>query len=493
MFTETDKTQLTDKGINQSSIEAQLARFKQGFPAINITSAATLNNGILKLSDEQISSLISQYEHAEVEVLKFVPASGAATRMFKSLFAFSEQAEETEDLKSLMQSDQSMAKFFEELKSFAFYSELSEAYINRNGHSIGEALNNGMHGQVLDALLLSDGLNYGSLPKGLLAFHAYSDETRTPAAEHLQEGISYAVKSNQVNIHFTVSPEHLEAFKKHVARIIDQLGSDLGFSISYSIQKPETDTIAATMDGEPFRDSDGKLLFRPAGHGALLENLNDIEQELIFVKNIDNVVTDRHKAETIRFKKALAGVLLDYQARAFGLLEKHDLEEDISEEGKSLLEQMGVRGFKESEIPNLLNRPIRVCGMVKNEGEPGGGPFWVQGEHFESLQIVESAQIDMSDASQVDVFKNGTHFNPVDLVCGVKNYKGEKFDLRQFRDEEAGFISEKSFQGRQLQAMELPGLWNGAMAHWNTIFVEVPLITFNPVKTVNDLLKPAHH
>jgi hypothetical protein len=326
-----------------------------------------------------------------------------------------------------------------------------------------------------------------------LQFHKYGDVFKTPAQEHLTEGLHYSSKENKVRIHFTVSPEHKNAFEDHVNESVKNLPGE--FEIKFSTQKPKTDTIAVNMDNSPFRLDNGELLFRPAGHGALLENLNELDADIIFIKNIDNVVPDRLKEETIRYKKALAGLLLSYQERAFELLEQNDAGESIDSTGRKLLEEMGIKGdLSSSEIRQKLNRPIRVCGMVKNEGEPGGGPFWVKDKQGkESLQIVESAQVDMRNKFQVQIFKESTHFNPVDLVCGTKNYKGEKFDLLNYRDLESGFISEKSNSGRKLKAMELPGLWNGSMADWNTIFVEVPLITFNPVKTVNDLLKENHH
>ncbi|MEQ6168359.1 MULTISPECIES: DUF4301 family protein [unclassified Ekhidna] len=495
MFSEEDKNQIVGKGIRIEKVESQLNRFKKGFAPANISKAATVGDGILRLSKEEIDGFQKTYEKAEIEVLKFVPASGAATRMFKTLFAFLEEFDGTESsFESISREEKKVGKFFQHIDEFAFYDELDRLMQAKKGKSIADAKKTYTHDEIVSLLLTEEGLNYGKLPKGLLSFHKYENETRTPAQEHLFEGMAYANKSNQIRIHFTVSPEHHAAFESHIQNAIAKLDSDSEFSVSYSTQKPETDTIAATPTFEPFRDEAGKLLFRPAGHGALLQNLDEVSADLIFIKNIDNVVPDRLKLETIRYKKALAGVLLNYQKKTFDLLKRHDAGEDICNEGKNLLEEMGVRAFADSEIPELLNRPIRVCGMVKNEGEPGGGPFWVKNEPAaESLQIVESAQIDKSNPEQRKAFKNGTHFNPVDLVCGVKNYKGEKFSLLNYRDEEAGFISEKSYQGKQLLAMELPGLWNGAMAHWNTIFVEVPLITFNPVKTVTDLLKPTHH
>lgn len=495
MFSEADKNQIAEKGIDVEKVQSQLNRFKKGFAPVNITKAAKVGEGIISIPNEEVDAFQKIYETAAVEVLKFVPASGAASRMFKALFAFLEDFDGTESsFESISSEEKKVAQFFQHIDQFAFYGELDRLIQEKRGKTISEAKKEYKHDEIARILLTDEGLNYGNLPKGLLSFHSYGHETRTPVQEHLYEGVAYARKSNQINIHFTVSAEHLSAFENHIQLAIAQLDTDSKFSITYSTQKPETDTIASTPSFEPFRDEGGKLLFRPAGHGALLQNLDALSADLIFIKNIDNVVPDRLKAETIRYKKALAGVLLTYQERTFDLLNRNDAGEDILDAGRKLLEEMGVRGFSDSEIPDLLNRPIRVCGMVKNEGEPGGGPFWVKrGSKMESLQIVESAQIDQSNPAQRKAFNEGTHFNPVDLVCGVKNYKGEKFELLNYRDEEAGFISEKSYQGKKLLAMELPGLWNGAMAHWNTLFVEVPLITFNPVKTVTDLLKPTHH
>lgn len=493
MFSEADITQIASKGIELDKVKAQLARFEMGFPFAKIAKPATTEDGIKVLTPQQVDNYRKKYEQAAIDVLKFVPASGAATRMFKSLFAFLEDFEGTENsFETISREEKKIGRFFQHIDEFAFYEELNQLLISQKGKSIAEAKKHFQHHEVMSMLLGKNGMNYGNKPKGLLHFHKYENATRTPAQEHLHEAIAYASKSGKVNIHFTVSADHIQGFDRHLQFAIKQVSDLSDFTITYSTQKPETDTLASTLSFSPFRDADGKLLFRPAGHGALLQNLDELEADIIFIKNIDNVVPDRLKPETVRYKQALAGVLLSFQEQTYDLLNRHDAGENILVQGRTLLEEMGIRGFDDDQIPNLLNRPIRVCGMVKNEGEPGGGPFWVKDERFESLQIVESAQVDKSNPEQHRAFKKGTHFNPVDLVCGVKNYKGQKFELLKFRDEEAGFISEKSFQGKKLLAMELPGLWNGAMAHWNTIFVEVPLITFNPVKTITDLLKPTH-
>lgn len=473
------------KGISEQQILDQLSQFKQGFEPASLAAPATEKNGITDISS-QLEGYIDHYEKAEILALKFVPASGAASRMFKQLFEF------RADLNQKAKEKGPISQFFKELESFAFYTDLESKFFQVKGSSLKEAQNSDSSYDILDVFLKEEGLNYGKLPKGLLKFHKYGDIAKTPAQEHLTEGLQYSNKQNKIRIHFTVSPEHLEAFKNHIDEAVTSLRGN--FEINFSTQKSKTDTIAAAVDNSPFRTGNGDLLFRPAGHGALLENLNDLSADIIFIKNIDNVVPDRLKPDTIRFKKALAGALLQFQAKAFDLLLQNDTGQNVTHEGKLLLAEMGTKGeLSPEEVLRKLNRPIRVCGMVKNEGEPGGGPFWVKDKTgTTSLQIVESAQVDLKDKTQENIFNGSTHFNPVDLVCGTKNYKGEKFDLLKYRDLDTGFISEKSSGGQKLKAMELPGLWNGSMADWNTIFVEVPLSTFNPVKTVNDLLKENH-
>ncbi|MEO9872422.1 DUF4301 family protein [Ekhidna sp.] len=490
MFRKSDQEYISEKGLSLEQVQNQLKKFEEGFPSIKLSSPAIIDDGIIQLAN--IEKDIQRYENCDASVIKFVPASGAATRMFKALFSFLDTYDKTEEsFKELKSEDKKLDVFFSDLKEFAFYNDLLAAFESIHGFSVEEALKRNAYDLVVECLLKSQGLDYGNLPKGLLKFHSYKSFERTPVEEHMTEGKRYATKAGVTKIHFTVSKEHLKGFQNHVNGVAEH-SNDL-FEISFSVQKEKTDTIASTLNFEPFRDENEKLLFRPAGHGALLENLNELEADIVFVKNIDNVVSDRLKEETIDFKKALAGVLILFQEKIFDLLERHDLGEDIVRESNELLNQIGLKGnFSSEEVPKLLNRPIRVCGMVKNEGEPGGGPFWIKNEGFESLQIIESAQINKSEKRQIEIFNRGTHFNPVDLVLGIRNYKGKKFDLLAYRDSEAGFISEKSYNGEQLLAMELAGLWNGGMAYWNTIFVEVPLSTFSPVKTVTDLLKEAH-
>ena len=357
-------------------------------------------------------------------------------------------------------------------------------------------------------MLAAEGLNYGQLPKGLLLFHNYEDGPRTPMEEHLVEAAMYASSNGQANVHFTVSHEHLELFKKKVAEKLEKYASQFGvkYNVSFSEQKPSTDTIAANTDNTPFRNADGSLLFRPGGHGALIENLNEIDADIVFIKNIDNVVPDRLKPATVEWKQVIAGVLVTLQAKAFAYLRLLDSGSYTHEELEEIIRfvqrdlccrKADIKELEDAELViylrKKLNRPMRVCGVVKNVGEPGGGPFLTYNQDGTvSLQILESSQIDTANEEYVRMFNNGTHFNPVDLVCATKDYKGNRFNLPDYVDRSTGFISSKSKNGKELKALELPGLWNGAMSDWNTIFVEVPLETFNPVKTVNDLLREQH-
>ena len=444
MFTSADLAQLEARGISLEKAEKQLQSFATGFPELDIVSAASVGNGVLNPTEEEIDNYVKAWQNYLDEghtVLKFVPASGAASRMFKDLFEYLETGEKTKFIE----------KFLGEKDRFAFGPQLA-----------------GLDEQPAVAHLLKD-MNYGNLPKGLLLFHSYEDGARTPALEHLVEGAMYAASKGEVNIHFTVSHEHLPLFQAHLAEYKAAYEEKLGvkFHISYSEQKPSTDTLAANPDGTPFRTADGKLLFRPGGHGALIENLNEQDADIIFIKNIDNVVPDRLKGDTVRYKQLLAGVLVTEQKKVFDKLQVPNLT---------------------AEEKTQLQRPLRVCGVVKNTGEPGGGPFLVrEADGTISCQILESSQI-----SDPALMQQATHFNPVDLVCATRDAEGKPYHLPDFVDEKTGFISHKSKDGKELLALELPGLWNGAMSRWNTIFVEVPVSTFNPVKTVNDLLREEH-
>ncbi|OPZ29498.1 MAG: hypothetical protein BWZ00_01106 [Bacteroidetes bacterium ADurb.BinA174] len=504
MFTKDDLALLQEKNISEQQIDAQLNYFKNGFPFLNIVSAASVEKGVLRVSEAEEKEYLTAWQDflkTDKKVTKFVPASGAASRMFKDLFAFADADYDVPETKF-------EKTFFDNIEKFAFYDALDEACKENFEKTISELIEAGNYKAVVRVLLSPDGLNYGNLPKGLLLFHSYDEGNRTPVGEHMTEGTLYARDKNDVvNIHFTVSEEHKELFELLVAA--RKLGYELKlgakFDVSYSVQKPNTDTIAVDMENNPFREDDGSLLFRPGGHGALIENLNDIDSDIIFIKNIDNVVPDRLKESEALYKKLLGGVLVKMQQRTFGYLNEltsgkcssEKLQEILKFTENELCIASGKSFADDEELKNYLiaklDRPFRVCGMVKNVGEPGGGPFIAENpDGTASLQILESSQIDKNDAKAVDAFKHGSHFNPVDLVCGVKSYKNNKFDLTKFVDKNTGFISQKSKNGKDLKALELPGLWNGAMSDWNTIFVEVPISTFNPVKTVNDLLRPEH-
>lgn len=476
MFTEQDLQQIADHGLSVAQVETQLENFRRGFPWLNVVRAASPGDGVVMLDQADADAAVARYEQAAegLGIVKFVPASGAATRMFKELFSFVNEGKRTPGIDTLLSN----------LERFAFWPELKAV------------LPAGADDRAKVDAIVNDGLNYGHKPKGLVTFHAYPEGARKAVEEHLVEGASYASSQGVARIHFTVSPEHMESFKKLLAEKIPLYEKRFGirYDISFSVQKPATDTIAVNPDNTPFRQEDGRLLFRPAGHGALIENLNEIDADVIFIKNIDNVTTDARRGDTVRYKKVLAGVLLDLQERAFEYLRALEVEGcELAPIAEFIEKRLCVKlpaDYDSALLRAVLDRPIRVCGMVRNEGEPGGGPFWVGNpDGTESLQIAESSQIGPDDQP---LMKSATHFNPVDLVCGVRTSKGGKFDLRQYTDPSTGFISSKSSGGRELRAQELPGLWNGAMARWNTVFVDVPITTFSPVKVVQDLLRPQH-
>ena len=493
MLSQQDLKQLAQKGISEAQIERQLGEFKTGFPFLKLEAAAAIGRGIVAPNEAERKQYVSaweQYKAAGRRVVKFVPASGAASRMFKDMFAFVD------------------ADYDVPTTDFEKKYLLDAACQKNEGKGIKALIADGNYKAVAANMLKAEGLNYGQLPKGLLLFHNYPEGPRTPMEEHLVEGALYAASNGEAHVHFTVSHEHMELFKQKVAQKADIYAEKYGikYDITFSEQKPSTDTIAANPDGTPFRNSDGSLLFRPGGHGALIENLNEIEADVIFVKNIDNVVPDRLKPETVEWKQIIAGVLVTLQQKAFDYLRLLDSgkysHEQIEEIIRFVQQDLCCRkaDIKDLEDADLviylrkkLNRPMRVCGVVKNVGEPGGGPFLTYNQDGTvSLQILESSQIDKSNKEYMEMFTKGTHFNPVDLVCAVKDYQGNAFDLPKYVDPTTGFISQKSKSGKELQALELPGLWNGAMSDWSTIFVEVPLGTFNPVKTVNDLLRDQH-
>ncbi len=489
--------------LTKEQIEAQLQQFRTGFPFLRLRAAASTQNCIVQPNEQEQAAYAKAWEQGKkaLRVTKFVPASGAASRMFKNIFEFvgaPYDAPQTDFERT----------FFASIERFAFYPALDDACQVINGKGALALIEEGNYKAVAEAMLSEEGLNYGQLPKGLLQFHSYADEARTPVEEHLAEGAMYAAADGKADVHFTVSTEHRELFEELVARVVPEAEKAYGvrFSVSFSEQKPETDTVAANPDNTPFLNDDGTPLTRPGGHGALIENLGDLEADVVFVKNIDNVVPEPKATATALWKRVLGGILLDAQSKAFAFLSllnsgrytREDLLDMVRFVRHTLCTDVdGLKDMEDAELvvwlSRKLNRPMRVCGVVKNVGEPGGGPFLAYNpDGSVSPQILESSQIDTSNADYVRMFNEGTHFNPVDLVCGIRNWKGEKFDLRQFVDPQTGFISHKSKGGRELKALELPGLWNGAMSDWNTVFVEVPAETFNPVKTVNDLLRDMH-
>ena len=441
-----------------------------------MTRAASCGDGIRVLDAAGIEQAAARYDRAKesLRVVKFVPASGAATRMFKDLFEFVREGRRTAVVGELLANR----------RRFAFWPEL-RTIVGDDADELRTVEN-----------IVAEGLRYGENPKGLVSFHRYGDEVRKAVEEHLVEGAQYAAAGGEVKIHFTVSPEHLTRFEALLAEKIPGYESRFGvkYRISFSVQDPSTDTLAVNPDCTPFRRADGRLLFRPAGHGALIGNLGKIDADIVFVKNIDNVTTDARRGDTVLYKKALAGVLLALQERIFEYLMALEVPGAELEPIAAFIEnELCVKLPKDygtALLRQVLDRPIRVCGMVRNEGEPGGGPFWVTGaDGLETLQIAESNQI---APEKRELMRLATHFNPVDLVCSFRTSKGGRFDLQEFVDPATGFISRKSDGGRELLAQELPGLWNGAMARWNTVFVEVPITTFSPVKVVTDLLRPEH-
>lgn len=487
MFTQDDFAQFVGRGMDPARVEEQMEGFRTGFPFLKIDRAAVTGDGILRLDPEKAAELATLYGKSvcRLAVEKFVPASGAASRMFKELYEYVADGKSSATVERVLSG----------LDKFAFFEDLKAMGINMKDP------------KAVVAAIVDDGpgLGLGKKPKGLIKFHSYADGGRTPMEEHLVEVALYG--GAPAKIHFTVSPEHMEDFKRLVYERIAGFAAKYGveYDISYSVQELSSDTIAVDLDNEPFRSDDGTILFRPGGHGALIENLNRIDADLIFIKTVDNVVPDHLKGDTVLYKKALGAVALELQQQIFSYLKAID----SPSSGGANVDAAGLREFIEgklcyrfpkgsaptiAEMRRVLDRPLRVCGMVRNEGEPGGGPFWAETSlgvpGALSLQIAESSQIDL--AVRDALMGGGTHFNPVDLICAVRNFKGGKFDLTQYIDKKTGFISEKSKDGRGLRAQELPGLWNGAMADWTTVFVEVPISTFAPVKTVADLLRPQH-
>ena len=509
VLTPQDRDSLTARGTSLEVIERQLATFRAGIPFTTIAKPCTIEDGIEQIGQGDFPELKKTYQQAmgEGRVTKFVPASGAASRMFKSLLACCPSGDNTTTSPSA--SDLSVLhQFLKNLTRFPFFDDLWATLCLSPG-TIPRNVDPENYGPILKGLLHEGGLNYTRQPKGLLKFHRYPDHARTPIEEHLMEAAAYAKdRTHRAQVHFTVSPEHLEAVQAHIESARQRFTqSDIDWIVTCSLQNASTDTIAVDLNNQPFRDTKGQLLFRPGGHGALLSNLNDLQADIVFIKNIDNVVPDHLREETYIYKQALGGLLVTIQRTLFEYLQQLESKNVTAAQMDDMMEwaRSTLYGAKPSEwkdfdntqrtqyLQRFFNRPIRACGMVKNTGDPGGGPFWVKhADGSLSLQIVESSQVDPHSAEQQRLFASSTHFNPVDMVCGVRDYTGKPFDLEVYVDPNTGFISQKSYEGRDLKALELPGLWNGAMAKWHTIFVEVPRETFNPVKTVLDLLLPAH-
>jgi nicotinamide riboside kinase len=507
-----DFVEIYNHGIPFENILKQLDIFKNGIAKSSLISPATINNGILSLSEVDFKEKASFFDKhkEEFKIKKFVPASGAATRMYKFLTAFLNDFDiEKETINAYInrKKDKELAIFIIGMDKFPFFEDVDKKL--REIYPDFENLERDYKNYYFIKLLLSpDYFNSANKPKAVLPFHLYKTHIATPIEEHLNECVHYATAKNVSNLHFTVSEIHQDLFEKTVYAVKNKVEehSNVKINIRYSYQNKGTDSINVDGNNKLVRSSNGSLVFRPGGHGALIENLNNLDSDIIFIKNIDNVIQN-HIDKIALYKKALGGILIEVQQKVFGYLkaiEKNEVkEEDLKEIVDVLMQKLNIQMTKDfnkftfenkiTKIKELLDRPIRVCGMVRNEGEPGGGPFWVMNDRGEvSLQIVETSQVDLANKKQLEVLEEATHFNPVDLVCGIKNYKGEKFDLKKFVDEKSGFIVEKSVEGKAVKSYELPGLWNGSMANWLTVFVAVPLITFNPVKTVNDLLKPAH-
>ena len=508
-FTDQELSEIKEHGLTKKQVESQIDLFVNGVPNVKLIAPATIKDGIYKLSSDEELNYLDFYDRkkATLDILKFTPASGAASRMFKSIFQFLEDydpGKESIDAYLERTGNSALKTFFDGYENFSFYNHIIDSLSEEE-----LANENSKKYAFIKTMMSDEGEDYGNLPKGLIPFHYYGSYKATAFEEHLHEAAAYASKNDHAKLHFTISPEHKEAFEKELKQIEPSVSNttNVNFKVDYSFQKPETDTVAVTLDNKLYRKQDGSLLFRPGGHGALIENLNDVDADVIFIKNIDNVLVQSNIQKLAHTKRILAGVLLAKQEQVFkyaALLNEDKItDEQLQELVKFLETEFSTRisdsysGYSESEkktyLAEILDRPIRVCGMVKNEGEPGGGPFWVEDENGKiALQIIESAQVNEKDPKQQEIFKNSTHFNPVDIVAGVRNYKGEKYNLLDFVNPDLAFIAYKTDGGTEIKALELPGLWNGAMALWNTLFVEVPLETFNPVKTVNDLLKPSH-
>lgn len=516
IFSEDELIEIKSRGMDPDRVLSQIETFKKGFPFSKLVRPCIIGDGIKKPTKEELDRLEKIYLDAVMSgrAIKFVPASGAASRMFKELISINSRLPQIEEKDIVTGAEKgeddykAVLEFVRGIKNFAFYDSLKKS-MSQHGLDLDDLISKGQYKEILEIALTPKGINLAFLPKGLIEFHQYPGYSRTPFEEHLVEANEYIRDNNgNILIHFTISPEHRRLFQSHMEKALKRFANTAdNYEISFSSQSSSTDTIAVDMENMPFRDNGGNLVFRPGGHGALLENLGKLDADIVFIKNIDNVVPDRLKTTTYIYKKALGGYLLDIQERIFSYLDiltKGEVNEkkinDIIEYSREKLSitipeniENGELGLIKESLISRLNRPLRVCGMVKNEGEPGGGPFWVENQDGSvTPQIVESSQVEMRSIGQKEIWESSTHFNPVDLVCGIRDYRGKPFNLMDFMEPNTGFISIKSKDGRELKALEYPGLWNGSMTYWNTIFIEIPIITFNPVKTVLDLLRKEH-
>ncbi len=501
-FSDEDLKTIAAKGVEVQEVLRQLEIFRRGTKPVRLLRPARPGDGIVQIRREEREVFVSLHDQASERgrMLKFVPASGVASRMFKNWYKWVQQGR--------VDSDEQAIQFLKDLAKFAFYDDLKKEMASK-GEEVEKWIGERRVTDILEFVLTPRGLNYNWIPKALLKFHRYPEQIRTALEEHLVEAALYVRDAQNIcRIHFTISPEHESHFKDQLSRVKGDYENrfNVKYEIVLTIQHPSTDTIAVDLENRPFRDRRGNLLFRPGGHGALLKNLNAIQGDILFIKNIDNVVPDRMKDITILHKKILGGYLIQLQDKIFHNLKLLSGEQVEREELSKVIQFCQEKLFfffpddfwngsittQKEYVFRILNRPLRVCGMVQNEGEPGGGPFWVEEEGTPSLQIVEQDQLDLNSEEQKVIWKSSTYFNPVDLVCGVRNYQGEKFDLNHYINREAVIISKKSHEEGDLKALELPGLWNGSMAFWITVFVEVPLETFNPVKTIDDLLRKSH-
>ncbi|MDR2414246.1 MAG: DUF4301 family protein [Odoribacteraceae bacterium] len=513
MYTKSDLRQFKRLGIKPEQVDKQLEHFANGFDHVALKETAATGNGIKQLPEQEIDNLVSRFREKQpsLSMIKMVPASGSATRMFKVLNTFMTTYTGSDAEYLQLRRDKGPGTpllFFEKIREYPFFRRLREV-LYKDHLDIDKLSRKNQFIEILEYLLTEKGLNYNATPKGLIDFHLYQEHVRTAFEEHLVEGALYCNNGKTANLHFTVSREHASRFKALLKSVRGRYEKETGtrFNVSFSIQRRDTDTVSLARDNQLLRDKNQTIVFRPGGHGALIHNLNDLKEEIIFIKNIDNVTPDRNKDVTVRYKQALGGLLLETREKVFHyarLLDRRAVTPALLDEVEAFIrEHLGhrppalspdaTRKERVKCLKRVLDRPLRVCGMVRNEGEPGGGPFWVTAsDGGERLMIVESAQVNMKDKEQKGIFLASTHFNPVDIVCSTRDYKGRRYNLLDFIDERQGFITAKSFEGEEIRVQELPGLWNGAMANWNTLFVEVPLATFTPVKTVFDLLRVEH-